>query len=106
VAMQAKPITAAGRWIISNNKLGASMEEFLKLLIIGDSGVGKSCILSRFCENKFIEAFYNTIGVDFVTLPIIQKTKTLMVDGKKCKLQIWDTAGQERFRTITSNYYK
>ncbi|EFX60106.1 hypothetical protein DAPPUDRAFT_9923, partial [Daphnia pulex] len=71
----------------------------LKLLIIGDSGVGKSCILSRYCDNKFTEAFYNTIGVDF-------KTKTQLVDGKKCKLQIWDTAGQERFRTITSNYYK
>jgi GTPase SAR1 family protein len=51
------------------------MEEFLKLLIIGDSGVGKSCILTRFCENKFTEAFYNTIGVDFVTVSPPRKRK-------------------------------
>jgi small GTP-binding protein len=69
-------------------------DEFLKLLIIGDSGVGKSCILSRFCEDKFTDAFYNTIGVDFVKMCLTQKTKTIDLDGKKCKLQIWDTAGQ------------
>lgn len=81
-------------------------EAFVKLLIIGDSGVGKSCILMRFVEDTYSEAFYNTIGVDFVTLPTIKKTKHMNINNKKCKLQIWDTAGQERFRTITANYYK
>ena len=71
----------------------------MKLLIIGDSGVGKSSILSRYCEDKFSTAFFNTIGVDF-------KTKQIVINNTKCKMQIWDTAGQERFRTITSNYYR
>ena len=62
-------------------------QTFVKLLIIGDSSVGKSCILMRFVEDRFTEAFYNTIGVDF-------KTKHMTINNKKCKLQIWDTAGQ------------
>lgn len=81
-------------------------EAFVKLLIIGDSGVGKSCILMRFAEDRYTEAFYNTIGVDFVHFLFMQKTKQMMVGNKRCKLQIWDTAGQQRFRTITANYYK
>ncbi len=70
-----------------------------KLLLIGDSGVGKSCILLRFTEDSYSEAFISTIGVDF-------KIKTIELEGKIIKLQIWDTAGQERFRTITSSYYR
>jgi Ras-related protein Rab-1A len=70
-----------------------------KLLLIGDSGVGKSSILLRFTDDIYSEAFISTIGVDF-------KIKTIEVDGKIIKLQIWDTAGQERFRTITSSYYR
>jgi Ras-related protein Rab-1A len=70
-----------------------------KILLIGDSGVGKSCILLRFIEDSYSEAFISTIGVDF-------KIKTIELDGKIIKLQIWDTAGQERFRTITSSYYR
>jgi len=70
-----------------------------KYLLIGDSGVGKSCILLRFADDSFTENFISTIGVDF-------KIKTMEVDGKKVKLQIWDTAGQERFQTITSTYYR
>jgi len=74
--------------------------EFLfKLLLIGDSGVGKSCLLLRFSDGTFNESFISTIGVDF-------KIKTIELDGKKIKLQIWDTAGQERFQTITSSYYR
>ena len=71
----------------------------LKLLLIGNSGVGKSCLLMRYADNAFTENFFNTIGVDF-------KIRTIELDGKILKLQIWDTAGQERFRTITSSYYR
>lgn len=70
-----------------------------KLLIIGDSGVGKSSLMNRFSDNIFNETFINTIGVDF-------KIRTINMDGKMIKLQIWDTAGQERFRTIVSSYYR
>ena len=70
-----------------------------KILIIGDSGVGKSSILLRFTDNIFTESFISTIGVDF-------KVKTISIDNKIIKLQIWDTAGQERFKTITSSYYR
>eukprot|EP01087_Luapelamoeba_hula_P023862 TRINITY_DN8885_c0_g1_i1.p1 TRINITY_DN8885_c0_g1~~TRINITY_DN8885_c0_g1_i1.p1 ORF type:complete len:200 (+),score=37.87 TRINITY_DN8885_c0_g1_i1:94-693(+) len=70
-----------------------------KILIIGDSGVGKSALLVRYCDDTFNDTFISTIGVDF-------KIKTIEVEGKNIKLQIWDTAGQERFRTITSSYYR
>lgn len=70
-----------------------------KLLLIGDSGVGKSSILIRFTDDSYSEAFISTIGVDF-------KIKSIELDGKHIKLQLWDTAGQERFRTITSSYYR
>ncbi|QQP57326.1 Ras-related protein ORAB-1, partial [Caligus rogercresseyi] len=66
-----------------------------KLLLIGDSGVGKSCLLLRFADDTYTESYISTIGVDF-------KIRTIELDGKTIKLQIWDTAGQERFRTITS----
>jgi len=70
-----------------------------KLLLIGDSGVGKSCLLLRFADDTYTESHISTIGVDF-------KIRTIQLDGKTIKLQIWDTAGQERFRTITSSYYR
>lgn len=70
-----------------------------KLVIVGNSGVGKSSLLLRFADDTFSDSYLTTIGVDF-------RFKTLEIDGKKVKLQIWDTAGQERFRTITSAYYK
>jgi len=70
-----------------------------KLLLIGDSGVGKSCILLRFADDTYTDSYISTIGVDF-------KIRTIELDGKTVKLQIWDTAGQERFRTITSSYYR
>ena len=70
-----------------------------KMLIIGDSGVGKSSLMNRFSDNIFSESYINTIGVDF-------KIRTIEVNGKMIKLQIWDTAGQERFRTIVSSYYR
>ena len=70
-----------------------------KLVLIGDSGVGKSSLLLRFADDSFSENYISTIGVDF-------RFKTLAVDGKAVKLQIWDTAGQERFKTITGAYYR
>lgn len=62
-------------------------------------GVGKSCLLLRFCDNSFTPSFITTIGIDF-------KIRTMEIDGERVKLQIWDTAGQERFRTITTAYYR
>jgi len=70
-----------------------------KLLLIGDSGVGKSCLLLRFAEDAFTDSYLSTIGVDF-------KIRTIELEGKTVKLQIWDTAGQERFRTIAAAYYR
>ena len=70
-----------------------------KILTIGESGVGKTCILRRFVENKFLKNHLATIGIDF-------KTKNLIINNKEIKLKIWDTAGQERFRNITTQYYK
>ncbi|OMO92282.1 Small GTPase superfamily [Corchorus olitorius] len=78
-----------------------------KLLLIGDSSVGKSCLLLRFADDSYVDSYISTIGVDF-------KIRTVELDGKTIKLQIvssklyglWDTAGQERFRTITSSYYR
>lgn len=92
----------------------------IELLLIGDSGVGKSCLLLRFADDTYTESYISTIGVDF-------KIRTIELEGKTVKLQIvrfprnesaaasttdllvcaqWDTAGQERFRTITSSYYR
>ncbi|BFZ18754.1 hypothetical protein BsWGS_21793 [Bradybaena similaris] len=74
-------------------------DHLFKLLIIGDSGVGKSSLLLRFADNVFSGTYITTIGVDF-------KIRTIDINGERVKLQIWDTAGQERFRTITSTYYR
>jgi len=74
-------------------------DHLIKLLVIGDSGVGKSCLLLRFCDDSFTPSFISTIGIDF-------KIRTIDMDTRRIKLQIWDTAGQERFRTITTAYYR
>ncbi|KAH8974385.1 hypothetical protein BDL97_01G099700 [Sphagnum fallax] len=74
----------------------ANYDELIKLLLIGDSGVGKSCLLLRFSDDTFTTSFITTIGIDF-------KIRTIELDNKRIKLQIWDTAGQERFRTITTD---
>ncbi|XP_056282353.1 ras-related protein Rab-15-like isoform X2 [Pseudoliparis swirei] len=70
-----------------------------RLLMLGDSGVGKTCMLRRFTESYFDHSHISTIGVDF-------KMRTLEVDGIKVRVQIWDTAGQERYQTITKQYYR
>jgi len=71
----------------------------LKLILVGDSGVGKSCLLKAFMGDPFKGVYTSTIGVDF-------EIKPMVVNGKTVNLQIWDTAGQERFRTITTSYYR
>ena len=81
---------------MSNNQ---EYDYLFKLLLIGNSSVGKSSLLVRFVDDVWEENFVPTIGVDF-------KLKTLDVNGKKVKLQIWDTAGQERFKNITASYYR
>ncbi|XP_014477669.1 PREDICTED: ras-related protein Rab-43 isoform X3 [Dinoponera quadriceps] len=72
---------------------------YLLIVLIGDCGTGKTCLVQRFKSGSFVERHGNTIGVDF-------SMKTVLIDGKRVKLQIWDTAGQERFRTITQSYYR
>eukprot|EP00794_Sanderia_malayensis_P008788 gene8788-9726_t len=71
-----------------------------KVMLIGDSGVGKTCVLVRFKDGAFLSgSFISTVGIDY-------KNKTFSLDGSSIKLQIWDTAGQERFRSITHAYYR
>ncbi|XP_025741612.1 ras-related protein Rab-18 isoform X2 [Callorhinus ursinus] len=88
---------------LGSERSGVRMDEdvltTLKILIIGESGVGKSSLLLRFTDDTFDPELAATIGVDF-------KVKTISVDGNKAKLAIWDTAGQERFRTLTPSYYR
>ena len=74
-------------------------DHLFKILLIGDSGVGKETLLLRFADDTYTEAYISTIGVDF-------KIRTIELNGKTIKLQIWDTAGQERFREIDSQYYR
>ena len=71
----------------------------LKILLIGDSFVGKTSLLLKYCDGEFPEAHMATIGVEF-------KDKIISLDQKQIKLQIWDTSGQERFRSITQNFYR
>ncbi|KAF8481420.1 ras-domain-containing protein [Gautieria morchelliformis] len=77
----------------------SNYDYLFKVVLIGDSGVGKSNLLSRFTRNEFNIESKSTIGVEFAT-------RSINVDGKTVKAQIWDTAGQERYRAITSAYYR
>ncbi len=70
-----------------------------KIVLIGDTSVGKSCLLTRFADDQFTENYVTTIGVDF-------RFKTMIVMDKIIKVQVWDTAGQERYRSITNTYYR
>jgi Ras-related protein Rab-1A len=77
-------------------------EHLLKIVIIGNTSVGKSAILRRFCDDSYLDTHVSTIGVDF-------RVKTININENilnPVKLQIWDTSGQERFKTITSSYYR
>lgn len=82
----------------SDSSFSSEFDYLFKLLMIGDSGVGKSSLLLSFISDTF-DDLSPTIGVDF-------KVKYANIGGKKLKLAIWDTAGQERFRTLTSSYYR
>jgi Ras-related protein Rab-1A len=70
-----------------------------KLLVVGDAGVGKTCLITRFVDDVFSSTCKSTIGVDF-------KATSVEMDGKNVQLQVWDTAGQERFRALTTSYYR
>ncbi|CAI5680026.1 unnamed protein product [Oreochromis niloticus] len=76
-----------------------NFDYMFKLLIIGNSSVGKTSFLFRYADDSFTSAFVSTVGIDF-------KVKTIYRNNKRVKLQIWDTAGQERYRTITTAYYR
>ena len=78
---------------------GGHFDHIFKILLIGDSSVGKSSILLRFTDEVFEEQMSSTIGVDF-------RVKTVHIGGKTVKLTIWDTAGQEAFLSITRSYYR
>ncbi|CAL5381864.1 unnamed protein product [Camellia sinensis] len=93
------PVVRFVRSTESSIERRADYDYLIKLLLIGDSGVGKSCLLLRFSDGSFTTSFITTIGIDF-------KIITIELDGKRIKLQIWDTAGQERLRTITTAYYR
>ncbi|ENN72652.1 ras-related protein Rab-9A [Dendroctonus ponderosae] len=77
----------------------ATKNPLLKVVILGDGGVGKSCLMNRFVSNEFDEHSFHTIGVEFLN-------KDLEIDGQTYTLQIWDTAGQERFKTLRTPFYR
>jgi len=77
----------------------ATHEYIFKFIVIGEMGTGKSCLLNRFTDGKFVADCPHTIGVEF-------GTRMIEIQDKKIKLQIWDTAGQERFRAVTRSYYR
>jgi small GTP-binding protein len=76
-----------------------NFNQLMKLIVVGDSGTGKSCLLHRFVEDAFSEEQTQTIGVEF-------GAKVVQLNGQRIKLQIWDTAGQERYRSVTRGYYR
>ena len=82
-----------------NNKKREESDITLKIVLVGDSGVGKSNIISKYTKNEFNYESKTTIGVEFATKALVQENKTI-------KVQIWDTAGQERYRSMASAYYR
>ncbi|XP_077195949.1 ras-related protein Rab-19 isoform X2 [Paroedura picta] len=83
----------------STSEMDEAFDYLFKIILIGDSNVGKTCVVHRFKSGQYSVKQQNTIGVDFTV-------RSLEIDGKKVKIQVWDTAGQERFRTITQSYYR
>ncbi|KAL9643523.1 hypothetical protein ABK040_010137 [Willaertia magna] len=83
----------------SNTKYQTNYDELFKVIVVGDSSVGKTCFLNKIINGNFAETFMPTVGVDL-------KVKFIEIDGKTIKIQIWDTAGQERYRNLTRSYYR
>ena len=83
-----------------NSKMSKSQNYFLKVLILGDPGVGKTALMNRFAKNTFSDSQYKpTLGADFLT-------KEIMIGNKSVMIQIWDTAGQERFSSLVGTFYR
>mmetsp|Transcript_22376 Transcript_22376/g.70229 ORF Transcript_22376/g.70229 Transcript_22376/m.70229 type:complete len:237 (+) Transcript_22376:31-741(+) len=85
--------------MLSDGRHQPAVDAVLKLIVIGDTGAGKSSIMHRFIERRHDPRLANTTGVEF-------GVRTVLVDGSKVKLHVWDTAGQERFRSVTKSYYR
>jgi Ras-related protein Rab-1A len=79
--------------------MSSDFDYLSKILVIGNAGAGKSCLISRYVDKEYTDNYLNTIGVDF-------KTKILLINDKKIKINIWDTAGQEKFRSLVTSYYR
>lgn len=77
----------------------SSVDLQIKLLMVGESAVGKTCLLRRYADDRFEQGFITTIGIDY-------KIKKIELQGRQVRLQMWDTAGQEKFRTITISYFR
>lgn len=89
-----------GRSRISSSASTADFDISFKIMLVGDSGVGKTCLLVRYKDDTFLSgSFISTVGIDF-------RNKIVSIDDRRIKLQIWDTAGQERFRSVTHAYYR
>ena len=84
---------------LSNNPSDENKEYIFKYIIVGDSGVGKTCMIYYYLYNKVKQNSTQTIGVDY-------SSKTLIINNQKIKLQIWDTAGQDKFRSVSKSYYR
>ncbi|XP_033925908.1 ras-related protein Rab-18-B-like [Melopsittacus undulatus] len=101
-AIRCRPVVGLRQYRAGRSRAAPGMDAAgltLKLLLIGDSAVGKSSLLLRFADGTFEPSLKPTIGVDF-------RVKKMVIDGRAVQLAIWDTAGQERFRTLTPSYYR
>lgn len=87
------------RELLASPNKNLTSDAIIKIIVIGPSGVGKSCLIYTFTEGEFLAQHEVTVGVEFAI-------RIVNIAGKKVKLQIWDTAGQESFRSVTSNYYR
>jgi small GTP-binding protein len=90
---------AGARWEEAKASSKGAKERMVKVLMVGNSGTGKSCLLLRFCDDTFETSFFATIGIDF-------KVKRLRMNGHPLRVLVWDAAGQERFQTIVAAYYR